>query len=286
MNTTIRNNSILSITDSALLSGSPRFLKESVKYSDAIKSTLAAVPSLVYPRDSEVEDGSIAYHPIFGPVCYSSWWRFSTEVFIEDLKAAEANPAIGAHLLHIDSPGGEVFMLHEAFEAVRTLTKPCIALIDSCCASAAYWLACAADKVYASSIFSSIGSIGVMSTFYDDEENLKKFGLKRIELYSSYSDLKNKIYKDVLDGKAEEFIATRLDPLAKQFIDDVRSVRTTIAEDSEAVRGKLYYAMDAFPAGLIDGKSTFDEVISELRALIPENSDEPTIDINNLKIQL
>lgn len=281
----IRNNSILSIMDSALLGSCASFLKEDRKYRDAFAAGIAATPALVYPRATEVENGSIAYHPIFGSVYYSSWWRFSTEDFIEDLKAAEANPAIGAHLLHIDSPGGEVFFVHEAFEAVKALVKPCIALIDSCGASAAYWLACAADKVYASSIFSSVGSIGVMSTFYDDKEALKKYGLKEIELYSSYSDLKNKIYKDVLDGKVEEFIKTRLDPLAKQFIDDVRSVRT-IAEDSEALRGKIYYAMNALPEGLIDGQSTFDEVMEELQSLMSSQADEPTIDINQLKIQL
>lgn len=286
MGTNFRNNSILSITDSALLGAADGFLKEGRKYSDAFASTRAAVPFLVHPRDTDIEERSIAYHPIFGTVYYSSWWRFSTEDFIEDLKAAEANPAIGAHLLHIDSPGGEVFWLHEAFEEVKTLKKPCIALIDSCCASAAYWLACAADKVYASSIFSTIGSIGVMSSFYDDREALKKYGIKEIELYSSYSDLKNKIYNDVLDGKIEEFIKTRLDPLAEQFINDVKSVRTSIADDSEALRGKIYYAMNALPEGLIDGKSTFDEVIGELQSLMPKQADELTIDINQLKIKL
>ena len=285
MDEEIRNNYILSITDSALLGTSDGFLKEDSKYCDAFRSTVADVSLLVYPRATDIEEDSIAYHPIFGPICYSSWWRFSTEDFIEDLKAAEANPSICAHFLHIDSPGGEVFAIHEAFEAVKALTKPCIALIDSCCASAAYWIGCAADKVYASSIFSSVGSIGVMSTVYDDEEWRKKYGLKKIEIYSSYSDLKNKLYKDVLDGKVEEYIKTRLDPLAKQFIDDVRSVRT-IADDSEALRGKIYYAMNALPEGLVDGQSTFDEVMKEIQSLMPSKADEPTIDINQLKIQL
>ena len=285
MDKEIRNNSILSIMDSALLGSCAGFLKEDRKYSEAFAAGIAATPSLVYPQAAGVEDGSVAYHPIFGTVYYSSFWGFSTEEFIEDLKAAEANPAIGAHLLHIDSPGGEVFGLHEAFKTIKALTKPCIALIDSCGASAAYWLACAADKVYASSIFSTVGSIGVMSSFYDDAAWLKKYGLKKIEIYSSYSDLKNKVYKDVLDGKAEEFIKTRLDPLAKQFIDDVRSVRT-VAEDSEALRGNIYYAMNALSEGLIDGQSTFDEVMEELQSLMPSQANEPTIDINTLKIQL
>lgn len=283
MDKEIHNNQILSITDSALLGSHSGLLKEDQKYCEAFKGMVASSP-LTRPNNQEAPDNSIAYHPIFGPIYYSSWWRFSTEDFIEDLKVAEANPAIGAHLLHIDSPGGEVFFVHEAFEAVKALTKPCIALIDSCGASAAYWIACAADKIYASSIFSNVGSIGVMSTFYDDREWMKKYGLKEIELYSSYSDLKNKIYKDVLDGKVEEFIKTRLDPLAKQFIDDVRSVRT-IAEDSEALRGKIYYAMNAMPEGLIDGRGTLEEVIAELQNLMPEKADEPIIDINQLNIQ-
>lgn len=283
MNKEIHNNQILSITDSALLASHAEFLKEDQKYCDAFKAMFETVP-LVRPRDTDAPENSIAYHPIFGPIYYSSWWRFSTEDFLDDLKASEANPAVSAHLLHIDSPGGQVFGIHEAFEAVKALTKPCIALIDSCGASAAYWIACAADKVYASSIFSSIGSIGVMSTLCDDKKMLEKLGLRQIELYSSYSDLKNKIYKDVLDGETKEFIETRIDPLAEQFINDVRSVRT-ISDNSDALRGQIYYAMNAMPEGLIDGRCTFEEVVTELQNLMPAKADEPTIDINNLKIQ-
>ena len=86
-------------------------------------------------------------------------------------------------------------------------------------------------------------------------------------------------------AEVEEFIKTRLDPLAKQFIDDVCSVRS-IAENSEALRGKIYYAMNAMPEGLIDGRNTLEEVIAELQNLMPAPADELTIDINNLKIQL
>lgn len=102
----------------------------------AYKECVAVPPDteLCYPSefsDADIPDGSIAYHPVFGSISYKSWWRFSTKQFIADIKAADENPAISAHLIHIDSCGGEAFGLHEAFLAVKALKKPVYALVES-----------------------------------------------------------------------------------------------------------------------------------------------------------
>ena len=94
------------------------------------------------PSREDIPAGSVAYHPIFGEVVYGyHWYLPSTMELCDNLKAAEANPAIVAHVLHIDSPGGEAFGLHEAFELIRSLHKPVYAVVESCCCSAAYYLA-------------------------------------------------------------------------------------------------------------------------------------------------
>ena len=79
-------------------------------YREAVIKPASA--SLSYPSDfsdPEIEAGSIAYHPVFGHIAYRSWWRFSTAQFMADLKAADENPNIAGHLIHIDSGGGEAF---------------------------------------------------------------------------------------------------------------------------------------------------------------------------------
>lgn len=243
-------------------------------------------PLVAFDYDSpDLQDGSIAYHPVFGPVRYRSAWRFSTERFMQDLQAAEANPAIIAHIIHVDSVGGEAFGCHEAFEAVKALKKPCYGVIDTVAASAGYYLVAAADRIYTSSIFSEVGCIGTMAVMYDDSEMLKQWGLKEYEYYSTYSPLKNKVFNDAKDGNGEEFVKKWLDPMARQFIDDVKSVRTGISQ--RAQEGEAYYTADAMAAGLIDGENTLEEVVVLIQKKYgPKPAAQETIDINQLNFSL
>lgn len=252
----------------------PDFLKQ-------LSSESAGHLTMDFAGDNTVS-GSIAYHPVFGFISYDSWWNFSVKEFMENLKAADENPAIKAHLLHIDSPGGETFGIPEAFEAVRAMKKPVYAFVESMAASAGYYIATGAGKIYARSIFSDIGCIGAMAEIVDDSGYNEKFGIKVTAVRSSYSPLKNKIQEDVRNGHPEEYIRERLDPLAKRFIDDVRSARPDIAEDSDALKGKLYFAADAQGEGLIDGIMTIDEVIEEIDAETQTPDDSIySININN-----
>lgn len=243
-------------------------------------------PLVAFDYDSpDIQEGSIAYHPVFGPVYYRSSWRFSTERFTMALEAAEGNPAIMAHIIHVDSVGGEAFGCHEAFEVVKALKKPCYGVIDTVAASAGYYLVAAADRIYTSSIFSEVGCIGTMAVMYDDSGWLKQIGLEEHEYYSSYSPLKNKVFNDARDGNGDEFVKKWLDPLARQFIDDVKSVRTGVTQPAQ--EGEAYYTADAMAAGLIDGENTLEEVVEMIRKKHgPKPATQETIDINQLNFSL
>ena len=257
--------------------------EERKAYRDAIVKPSASV--LDYPSDfadPDIPEGSIAYHPIFGEITHRSWWRFSTARFMDDLKAAEENPAIVAHLLHIDSGGGEAFALHEAFGMVKALTKPCYALIESIGGSAAYYLAAAADKIYASAMFSEVGCIGIAGIIIDDRKEWEKWGVIRKEMVSNYSPLKNKVARDARDGDTEEYIKRYLDPMALQFIEDVKSVRKGVSE--AALQGDTFYSAEAMANGLIDGEKTLDEVLDLLMAEFQSKQQSPSVDINTLKL--
>lgn len=243
-------------------------------------------PLVAFDYDSpDIQEGSIAYHPVFGPVYYRSSWRFSTERFTMALEAAEGNPAIMAHIIHVDSVGGEAFGCHEAFEVVKALKKPCYGVIDTVAASAGYYLVAAADRIYTSSIFSEVGCIGTMAVMYDDSGWLKQIGLEEHEYYSSYSPLKNKVFNDAREGNGDEFVKKWLDPLARQFIDDVKSVRTGVTQPAQ--EGEAYYTADAMAAGLIDGENTLEEVVEMIRKKHgPKPATQETIDINQLNFSL
>lgn len=261
--------------------------KEGQSYHDAIVE-LGAAPALVYGWQMDRENipsGSIAYHPIFGDIVYGySWWYASTMELMDNLKAAEANEAIAAHIIHIDSRGGEAFGLHEAFELIRSLKKPVYAVVESCAASAAYYLAAGCDKIFTTSKFSKVGSIGVMVVYVDDQEYYDKYGIKIKELYSNYSPLKNEDARKLEAGETEEFIKKYLDPLAKTFIEDVQSARKKIEDGSDALKGEIYLAEEAEPIGLTDGVKSFDDALEKLaKKTEPTPATEPpSKNINSL----
>lgn len=261
--------------------------KEGQSYHDAI-AELGAAPSLVYGWQMDRENlpaGSIAYHPVFGDIVYGySWWYASTMELMDNLKAAEANEAIAAHVIHIDSRGGEAFGLHEAFELIRSLKKPCYAVVESCAASAAYYLAAGCDKIYTTSRFSKVGSIGVMVVYVDDQEYYDKRGIKIQELYSNYSPLKNEDSRKLEAGEIKEFVEKYLDPLAKAFIEDVQTARKKVEDGSDALKGELYLAEEGQAVGLTDGVKSFDDTILKLaEKTAPAPAPEaPSRDINSL----
>lgn len=239
-------------------------------------------PLVAFDFDSpDLQEGSIAYHPVFGPVCYRSRWRFSTERFMQDLQTAEENPAIIAHIIHVDSVGGEAFGCHEAFEAVKALKKPCYGVIDTVAASAGYYLVAAADKIYASSIFSEVGCIGTMGVLYDDSGWLEQIGLEEHEYYSTYSPLKNKVFNDAREGNGDEFVKKWLDPMALRFIEDIKSVRSGITQTAQ--EGESYYTTEALAAGLIDGENTLEDVVRLIQKKhVNKTEVQPSIDINQI----
>lgn len=261
--------------------------KEDQSYHDAIKE-LGAAPNLVYgweiPLEMEnIPSGSIAYHPVFGDIVYGYSWRYaSTMELLDNLKAAEANDAIAAHIIHIDSRGGEAFGLHEAFQYIRSLTKPCYAIVESCAASAAYYLAAGCKKIYTTSKFSKVGSIGVMVVYVDDQEYYEQLGIKIKELYSNYSPLKNEDSRKLEAGETKEFIEKYLDPLAKAFIEDVQSARKKVEDGSDALKGEIYLAEEAQTVGLIDGVKSFDDTVLKLAEKTAPAPDAPSRDINSL----
>lgn len=224
---------------------------------------------------ADLPNDSIAYHRIFGLITANSHYRFSTKQFESDLLAAEANPQITSHFLHINSPGGEAWYLDRLGETMSKCEKPMVVLYEHCC-SAAYHIACHATKMYANTKFDFVGCIGTMTSFWDFEEYYKSIGLKKVEAKATNSDLKNKMVDDLVDGKPKQFIENVLDPLNEEFLATVRSQRKQLAEldtDHPALRGETYYTDEAVKIGLADGCRTFFEAVGECAALGHEYSE-------------
>jgi len=229
--------------------------------------------SIKNPWEKNVPDGSVAIHFIQGEILYgSSWWYFSTKEFLEDIETAENNPSFISHVIIVDSPGGEAYYCHEAHEIIKSLKKPSISVVNGMMASGALWIASPAKKVYAASMFDRIGSLGVMSTIYDDSEYLKKLGIRIIETYATESTLKNKMVNDILAGKPEDYISRFLDPLQVQFKADVLSARKKTDANSDVYKGDTFFSAAAKEVGLIDGIKSINACIQEAYDLGIQNN--------------
>ena len=227
-------------------------------------------PSLTTDFTSvELAECSIAYHRVFGPILSDSRWLFSSKDLEANLKAAEANPSIAAHLLHVNSPGGEAWYLDRLGQTFDACLKPIVCIYEQAC-SAAYHIACHAARIYATTQFDFVGCIGTMTSFYDYEAYFAQMGLKRIDAKADQSDLKNKMFDDLRNGKPRQFVQRVLNPMNDDFLHCVRSHRSKLAslpDDAPVLRGETYYTAEAIDVGLADGMATFAEAVAKADTL-------------------
>lgn len=257
-------------------------LPDAKTYQERTHSHLESISNLMKQEDStkqvtltddfdseELPEGSIAYHRIFGLITAGSRWYFSSKQLEKDLQEAEGNPSITAHLMHVNSPGGEAWYLDRLAETLQNCRKPILAIYENC-TSAAYHIACHAQRIYANTKFDFVGCIGTMTSFYDFEEYYKQLGIKKVEAKATQSDLKNKMLDDLCDGKPKQYIERVLNPLNDNFIATVKSQRKQLAQlgnDTPVLRGETYYTEDAIQIGLCDGQRTLIEAIAECAAM-------------------
>ncbi len=219
----------------------------------------------------ELPADTVAYHRVKGFITGDSRWYFSSKQLEQDLMAAERNPQICSHLLHINSSGGEAWYMDRLSETLRSLAKPVLTLCEGCMASAAYYIGCHGRKVYAVTTGDFIGSIGTMVSFHDFEPYYASLGIKLIEAKADKSDLKNKMADNLIAGKPKQYIDEVLNPINEEFLAEVRSQRKALAsmdQDHPVLRGEAYLTSRAQEVGLIDGIRTFPEAVAELMAMV------------------
>ena len=236
----------------------------------AIQSLSAQIPLTIDYSDSSIEN-TIAYHSISGTVYYDSKWYFSTKQFIRNIQAAESNPGILGHLIVVSSGGGETYCIEKAVEALSKCEKPVVALIEGVMASAALYLCLPASKIYASTAFDTIGSIGTMVAYWDMMPYLKTLGIELVIAYATESTHKNKKHHDLEDGKKDEYIKAVLDPIQAAFHTAVETYRPNTKNapaESHLFNGETWYSLEAQRYGLIDGyNKTFQECVTEVYEL-------------------
>ena len=178
-----------------------------------------------------------------------------------DLRAAVDNPAVRAIVLNIDSPGGEVRGVNELAKQIKAVrgVKPIVAYIGGSGASAAYWLASAADRIVADEV-STIGSIGAMMGVSVRGE---RPGEKSYSFVSSQSPLKN-ASPETSEGAAE--LQRLVNEYAQVFVDTVAANRGVSVDTvlQEYGQGTVFAGNAALSRGMVDSIGTLEGLIAEL----------------------
>jgi len=225
------------------------------------------------PKGYEIRDG-VAVLPVAGVLAKkmnlfaSISGGASYELIARDFNQALSDPAVEAIALVIDSPGGTVDgvqQLGDAIAAARGI-KPVGAFADGTMASAAYWIGAQADVVVAASDTTLVGSIGVVASHQDISAAEEKAGVKTTEITAGKFKRIASQHAPLSDeGRAD--IQARVDYLYEVFVDAVAKARGVSVETvlSDMADGRVFIGQQAVKAGLVDGVSTLDALIADLK---------------------
>lgn len=191
----------------------------------------------------------------------------TTETFEPILKRAFGAEHLRAVVILINSPGGSPAQSEYIAERIRQLSSekgvPVLAFCEDIAASGAYWIACAADEIYAAHT-SLIGSIGVVSSGFGLVEVMDRLGVER-RLYTAGE---NKARLDAFSPERPEdveWLRGLQSQLHGEFIDWVRQRRgrKLTASDDVLFTGDVWIGTRAAEVGLVDGVGVMRSVIAE-----------------------
>lgn len=191
----------------------------------------------------------------------------SADNIIKALRKALGNKHTRAVILDINSPGGSPVQSGYIYDEIRRLRQeastPVYAVIRDIGASGAYYIASAADDIYADKA-SLVGSIGVISGSFGFVDAMEKLGIER-RLFTAGE---NKAFLDPFSPMAENqkaFWESVLAVTHRQFISQVRQGRgERLKETAETFSGYIWTGEQALESGLIDGLGSTDFVAREI----------------------
>lgn len=220
----------------------------------------------------------IAVIDIVGPLLdrgYASEYAFcwGYDFIAKTARAIADDDRAKAVFIRLDSPGGMVAGVHEAFAALANLCaagKPVHTYSPSICASAAMWLAAGTDHIAAAPT-ANLGSIGVVWVHYDESAWLNKMGIEITPI--QFGDKKtDAAWWKALSEQAKSDAQAEIDTVGEMFIAAVSAGRGL---DAQAVRDQqagVFMGAAAVNAGLADSISLEDPAFAALRDQINQNS--------------
>jgi len=171
-------------------------------------------------------------------------------------------------ILRINSPGGSPVQAGYINDEINRLKEkhpdiPVYAVISDMCASGGYYIAAAADKIYANKA-SIVGSIGVIMAGFGFVETIEKLGIERRLLHAG----NNKGFMDPFQPlKPEEstHVQGLLNEIHQQFIDVVKNGRgDRLIDDEKLFSGLIWSGQESIKLGLVDELASASQVARDV----------------------
>jgi protease-4 len=182
---------------------------------------------------------------------------------VRELRAHRDNPLVKAVVIRINSPGGVVAPtqeLHAALTRVRESGKPVVASLGAIAASGGYYVAVAADKIYAHP-GTLTGSIGVIMRLANLDGLMKKVGIDFVVVKAGrFKDLGN--VGRSITPEERRILQVMLEDVHTQFIDAVAAGRKLDrAQVLGFADGRIVSGAQAKALNMVDALGGFEEAL-------------------------
>ena len=184
--------------------------------------------------------------------------------FVSQLKDYGNRPSVRSVVIRINSPGGGVAASQEIYEAIKKFradsNKKVIVSMASVAASGGYYVACAADKIYANP-GSITGSIGVIAEWFNFGDLLRWAKMQDIVIKSGTFKDAGSSTRPLTDAEREYF-QSLIDSMYDQFVSAVAVSRDMQEEDVRKLAdGRVFTGQEARENGLVDELGTYQDAI-------------------------
>lgn len=172
------------------------------------------------------------------------------------LQAALDHAKVEAIALYVDSPGGEANGCDELARAIFDARgkKPIAAFVSGMAASAAYWIASAAETIVVSDA-AMLGSVGIVMQYENHSRRDEQRGLRRFDFVSSQSPAK---------GFVPDRIQRMVDDMAAVFVTAVATHRGIAESRVLSWQGGIEIGAKGVAAGMADRVGSFEGMLADL----------------------
>ncbi len=192
----------------------------------------------------------------------------SADNVVTSLRDAFKSKNVSGIIMRINSPGGspvQAGYIHDEIKRLREKypEKALYAVITDICASGGYYIASAADEIYADKA-SIVGSIGVIMSSFGFVDSMQKLGVERRMLTAGES----KGFLDPFSPLKDEdvsHIKSMLGNIHQQFIDVVKTGRgERLRSEDQLFSGLVWTGQQSVDLGLVDGLGSASYVAREI----------------------